>query len=183
MLIEGFEDYEIYENGNIRSLKSNKILKPRLDSKGNYLILGLYKDGKQYTKYVHRLVAENFIPNPQNKMEVNHINGNKTDNRVENLEWATRSENVKHAIITGLNPIRRNHMTKMNEKGNITNKLAKSKPIIAIDLKTNKMKLFTSAKDAERKTGISRASIVQCIRGRYHTAGGYRWKYQNDGGK
>lgn len=112
MLIEGFEDYEIYENGNIRSLKSNKILKPRLDSKGNYLILGLYKDGKQYTKYVHRLVAENFIPNPQNKM-----------------------------------------------------------------------KLFTSAKDAERKTGISRASIVQCIRGRYHTAGGYRWKYQNDGGK
>lgn len=80
----------------------DKILKPQMKEKG-YLVVGLVKDGKQKRIFIHRLVAIAFIPNPNNKPEVNHLNGNKGDNRVDNLEWVTSEENNKHAIKTGLN--------------------------------------------------------------------------------
>lgn len=92
--------YRVDKIGNVYGLNGRK-LKPAKDKKG-YLRVGLTINGKLCTKKVHRLVAEAFIPNPDNKPCVNHINGNKDNNFVYNLEWVTYKENTKHAIDNGL---------------------------------------------------------------------------------
>ena len=112
--IKGYEGlYQINKNGEVRSLPhytkfkngtsyhNGKLLKLHDSGKG-YLKVDLCKDGKQKRFFIHRLVAGTFIDNPNNYPQVNHINGNKKDNRVENLEWVSASTNVKHAVSMGL---------------------------------------------------------------------------------
>lgn len=96
-----YPNYEVSSEGRIRNTKTGRVLKFG-KTKTGYLQVVLYKDRKAKYFKVHRLVASIFIPNPENKPQVNHINGIKTDNRVENLEWSTNSENQKHAYRTGL---------------------------------------------------------------------------------
>lgn len=101
--INGFSNYEVSSLGNVRNKVKDFTLKRTIDKSTGYMVVNILgDDGKRYVKCVHRLVAEAFIPNPDNKRVVNHINCNKTDNRVENLEWATDSENMKHAFANGL---------------------------------------------------------------------------------
>ena len=92
--------YCTYKDGRVYSFTSNRFLKP-FNTKG-YLSVHLCKSGKVKTLLVHRLVALKYIPNPNRKLEVNHINGIKTDNSIENIEWATKKENHAHAVKTGL---------------------------------------------------------------------------------
>ncbi len=107
--IKDFEDYTIDKNGNVFSIRKDKYLKPYLDRKNGYLSVALYKDGTHKNYRVHRLVAETFIPNPSNLPQVNHIDGNKLNNNVDNLEWCTSKQNIQHAWKNGLNYISEKH--------------------------------------------------------------------------
>ena len=107
--IKGYEGlYEISNHGRVKSLpkiigrrmKPETILKPKMAH--GYVLVTLCKDAKQFNASVHRLVAEAFIPNPNNKPEVNHIDGCRSNNDISNLEWCTSSENKIHAYRTGL---------------------------------------------------------------------------------
>lgn len=151
-------------NGGIRFTKEVE-KKPSDNGKG-YMFLWLYQKSDRVRVYLHRLVAEAFIPNPENKPTVNHINGDKTDNRVENLEWATYKENNVHAVAIGLN---RN--------------LGGGKPIIQKTLDGMFVAEFKSASEASRLTKISRSAIQECCKpfrdGQGHTAGGYKWEFKN----
>lgn len=100
--IDGYDGmYQVSSDGRVRKVSTGKIGKIIIDNRG-YSKKAITKDGKTTQYSIHRLVAKAFIPNPENKPEVNHINGNKLDNRIENLEWVTRSENMKHAHESGL---------------------------------------------------------------------------------
>lgn len=121
--IQGFENYEVDELGQIWSLpkktrKGTRLIKPLKHPKTGYMYVDLCKDGKVKKFTVHRLVAITLIPNTENKCQVNHINGDKTDNRVINLEWNTGSENQKHSIRIGLRTTNgiKNSQSKLTEE-------------------------------------------------------------------
>lgn len=174
--IDGYEGiYQISDTGRIKSLKfgKEKILNPIKNNRG-YLQVGLCVNGKLKAYRIHRLVCETFLNNPENKRTVNHKNGIKTDNRLENLEFATHNENNKHAHDNGLN------------KGTWTGKFGtnhnRSIPICRYTKSGNYIDEFAGANEAYRKTGINQSSITMCCKGNknYTHAGGYIWKYKNE---
>ena len=115
--IKGYEGlYQIDENGNVYSFYKNRFLKPAPTSWG-YLTVELFKNGKGKTHKIHRMVAEAFIPNIDNKPLINHKDGNKQNNHFKNLEWCTYSENLKHAWDMGLN--QGNRKSKNQWKGEV----------------------------------------------------------------
>lgn len=99
--IKGFSNYEISNHGNIRIKKTGRIRRASINN-GKYRRLGLTKNGIAQNFFVHRLVAEHFIPNPNDLPQVNHIDGIKTNNNVKNLEWVSNSQNMNHAYGLGL---------------------------------------------------------------------------------
>lgn len=112
----GMTDYEVDTDGNIFG-KHGKKIKPQL-SKDGYYYFNQYLDGKMYHKRIHRVVCETFISNPEQKEFVNHIDGNKLNNKLTNLEWVTHSENLKHSYNLGLHDQKgtKNNRSKLNEQ-------------------------------------------------------------------
>jgi len=115
--IEGFENYLVSDQGNVMNKDSGRILKYRRHS-GGYGRVTFMLNGKYVDKYVHRLVAEAFIPKDESRKQVNHIDGDKYNNKVENLEWCNSKENIRHAMRTGLldNSGENNKLSKLKEK-------------------------------------------------------------------
>jgi hypothetical protein len=113
--VVGYEElYEVSYDGDVYSLYKGKDLKPGLNKNG-YMYVMLYKDGKRKNCSIHRLIAQAFIPNPENKKEVDHINRNRTDNRVENLRWVCRSDNVINTGIRKDNKLGIKNITKIGQ--------------------------------------------------------------------
>ena len=165
--IKGFEGYyQVSNHGRVRSLprytknrysvmlKKGVILTPMIDRNG-YCGVRLQKNGKGYSKLIHRLVAEAFIPNPKSYREINHIDEDKSNNLADNLEWCSRDYNMNYG-----------------ERPKIY-----AMPVKQYTITGNFVNEFDSIQDAMRKTGVHAGNICACCHGRYKSAGGYKWKF------
>lgn len=169
--IKGFPNYKIDKLGNVYSNYKPKTnittdtwrrLEPVLDKGIGYYLVTLCYEGKQKNKFIHRLLAESFIENPECKPVVNHKDGVKTNNSISNLEWCTVKENSQHAVSTGLTTYEHCET-----------------PVLQIDLVSNKVIAeFKSQKVAYDKTGVQKQNISKVCRGIRKHAGGYFWKYK-----
>ncbi|MBO7720014.1 NUMOD4 motif-containing HNH endonuclease [Candidatus Saccharibacteria bacterium] len=167
--VVGFEGlYEVSNLGRVRSLPRNGTRKKgTIRQFGNvangYRAVLLARFGEHKNALVHRLVAEAFIPNPQNKPCVNHIDGDKWNNAVDNLEWCTYAENIAHSI-----RVLHQH---------------KNSPLAVSVLCVETGVVYNSVAEAARKTGILRTAIHNCVGGFSATSGGYHWKKITQGEK
>lgn len=172
--IEGYEGYyEVSDNGDVRSLdrivpsgtnstrkvygRMMKLTQSYGRNNDGYLVVNLRKDHTAKVIPVHRLVAKAFIQNSDNLPTVNHKDGDKTNNKVDNLEWASYSGNNIHALDMGLRTPRGNMIAQYDEFNNIVG-------------------IYRSACEASRITGIGRGMISHCLNHRVNSAGGYIWK-------
>ena len=173
--IVGYEGlYQVSNFGRVKSLDRivytangirkyhGKILKQILDSQKFYFLVRLSKYGIVRIFQVHRLVAQTFIPNPENKPQVNHIDGNKKNNCLNNLEWNSRSENQQHALKNGLRTL-----SKVNQ----------------YDLQGNFIRQWNSVMSAQNHFKNNGSGISSCLNGKCKTAYGYIWKYEDSNKK
>lgn len=165
--IEGYEGlYQISSMGNIRSFYPHNFRKGdrlRTFENGGYRRAALYKDGKLCKILVHRLVAKAFIPNPDNKPYINHKDGNRSNNNIENLEWVTSRENV-------LDGVRRGTITTENALKKLM------KPVKQFTLDGQYIRSYGSMAEAKRITGATNISLV--CHGHRHESGGFKWEYE-----
>lgn len=179
--VKGYEGiYQVSNLGKVKSLERyqkdksqrNRHYKERIlklmKNKYGYLIVDLKKDGRRKASTVHRLVAVAFISNPENKPCINHIDGNKQNNSIQNLEWCTYHENLIHAFATGLKTckygIEHHNHAEINQ----------------YDLQGNFIKLWYGFHEINRILGFNCANISACCSKRQHTAYGFIWRYKND---
>lgn len=141
--------YEVSNTGLVRRKDSGRLRKP-VKIKNGYLTIMLTDRGRYELEYVHRAVATAFIPNSKNLPQVNHIDKNKQNNRVENLEWCTAKENVQHS---------------------------QSRVVYQCDKNGAVINSFSGLREAERKIGAKHGSIGRALLGQYKTAYGYKWRY------
>lgn len=185
--------YQISNLGRVKRLKrkssngrilEEKILKNQVERKG-YIGISLQIDGVKHREKIHRLIAEEFIPNPKNKAEVNHINGIKNDNRIENLEWVTPSENQKHAYKLGLRVVTGLQRKTSRETIKRARPFAYCKTRKRVNQYTKNeeyIRTWESIAEAIRKLGLRKGTskISECCKGKIKTAYGYIWKYEQE---
>lgn len=155
--IKGIER-EVRRNGNVYHWKE-RILTPQIEKNG-YIRFILSKNGKMERVLIHRVVAEAFIDNIENKPQVNHKNGNKEDNRVVNLEWVTAQENTLHSLKNGLR------------------KPQKTRRIVQLDEQNKIIRIWNSAREAGEQLNIKHSHIYECCRGQVKIVAGYIWRYE-----
>ena len=161
--------YQVSNFGRIMSLnygrtRKAKLLKLDTTHKG-YLKVGLSINGKRKFVFVHRLVAEHFIPNPDNLPEVNHIDENKENNIVENLEWCDRKYNI-------------NYGTRNEKSAKTLTNGKQSKPVLQLSLDGEFIKEWESSREIHRQLGYCNSFIGKCCKGKYESAYGFRWEYK-----
>lgn len=154
--IAGFEGYYISDTGLVYSTKTKKLMKERVNNSG-YIVYCLTRKGKHYYRLAHRLVAQAFIPNPNNLPEVNHKDENKKCNGKDNLEWCDRSYNINHGSF----------IERMKKK--------QGRPILQYTLDGVLVKKWDSIKEASRN-GYDFRHIQACVTGKAKTHKGYVWR-------
>ena len=165
--IEEYPTYMVSNLGRVKNLNFNRSGKEKLlqPCGKTYKMVSLCKDNTKTNVCVHRLVAESFIPNPNNLECVNHIDENKHNNRVDNLEWISRADNVNYGT---------SHERTVKTK--IKNGTMKHKSVCQL-LNNQIIATYHSVKEATMNTGINSSNIVQVCKGDRQTAGGYTWRY------
>jgi HNH endonuclease domain protein len=153
-----------------------KILKQNIQNNG-YCYVDLMVNGKKLRKLVHRLIAETFLDNYSDTLDVNHKDCNKTNNKLENLECVTRKENLEHAKKNGLIIASEKQIQARNNIKNISKTLL-SNPIAMYTLNDEFVEEFSSMEDVHRKYGFEPASIRRCANGQYKQSYGYKWKFK-----
>ena len=169
--VVGYEGlYKVSNFGNVMSLRHKKIfiLKPYMNNYG-YLLVDLRNNKKpRKTISVHRIVAQAFLPNPNNLPQVNHKDEDKTNNRVSNLEFCTQAYNNKYGT----------HYERISKT--LTNRKDLSKAVLQYDKNGNFINEYPSTREAERKTGIHQQHICRVCKGKRNSAGGYLWRYKEN---
>lgn len=161
IIIEGIEtQYSISNKGEVRNDNTNYLLKLAKQQGYNQVTLSINKKPKRCR--VHRLVAEAFIPNPENKPYVNHIDGIRDNNSVENLEWVTPAENTQHAVKIGLM------------------KPTREKAVIQYSMNGEKIAEYISIAEAARQTNSSVEKIVNCCKLERNSHNNFQWRYKSD---
>ena len=166
--IKGYEGmYEVSDQGRVRSLKFGKerILRPGMDGCG-YLQVGLWKNGDRNVFLVHRLVAQSFIPNPDNLPEVNHRDENKENNFVQNLEWCSDKYNTNYGT-------RNQRVSEKNTNGKL------SKPVLQFTKDGELVGEWKSMMDVQRNLGYANQHISSCCKGKLKSAYGFIWKFKD----
>ncbi len=162
--------YQISNFGRLRNAKG--LIMSQKPSKDGYVRILLFNEGKYKAEYVHILVARHFVKKPNGeKLEVNHIDGDKANNIFTNLEWVTPSQNTLHAIehkLRSVNPI----------KGKFGQNNPLSKPVLQFDLNGRLINRWGSALDAANVNGYNKVSIRSCTGGYKKTYKGYVWRYE-----
>lgn len=175
--IEGFPNYLVTNNGRVLSLKDNhgkdrvKELK-QCNHISGYMHVVLFKNGKGYNKKVHRLVAQSFISNPNNKPCINHIDENKTNNHVSNLEWVTHKENNNHGT--------HNQKMSISRKGKCLGiNHPNHKSVIGFKINGCDIKYYKCIKESEND-GFIQDGVSSCCRGKRKSHKGYKWFYADE---
>lgn len=167
--IVGYEGlYQISNFGMVKSLVRDKIMKLKVDD--GYNRISLRKNSGYKIFPVHRLIAVAFIPNPKNKTYINHLNGIKNDNRIENLEWCTASENRRHALDVLKVRVGKPGIGRFGKYHH------NSKKILQFDINNNLIREWECTMEIERKLGIKRKNISNCINGMSRVSAGFMWK-------
>ena len=168
--IKGFENYKVSNTGKVYSLAKNEVMKPWIINSG-YQVISLFDRGVRKHMLVHRLVALNFIDNPLNKPQVNHIDGDKLNNNVDNLEWTTASENINHNKVLG--------RLDTHTAREVLNKV-QTKAVNQLDIETGKViATYNTIREACKETGYQDAKITLVCQGKRNSHNGYRWEYVN----
>lgn len=157
MLIENYPNYAVSNKGNVMTVTKQKLLNINIDKAKGYPYLQLSKNGQRKTFRVHKLVALAFVDNPENKPYVNHIDGNKTNNYITNLEWVTAQENTLHAQI--------NHLKNDN------------KPVMSVHLGTGERLVFNSIGECATYFNTNKGSIHRVLTGKRNKFKGYCFEY------
>lgn len=160
--IPGFPGYEVSNHGRVKGRKAT-FLRPVRNHKG-YLYVSLYISRHRHNKFIHRLVAENFVNGYSEGLFVNHLDEDKTNNRFDNLEWVTNHENNVYGTRCA------------KVKAKLTNGKC-SKPVAQFTRKGELVNVFPSTIEAERQLGLHQANICRCALGKAPTAYGYIWRY------
>lgn len=182
--IEDYPNYMVSNMGRVKRLstgyyrRTEKILKPQLQNNG-YLHIKLSQKDKTKCILVHRLIAQVFIPNPNNLPQVNHINEDKTDNRVENLEWCDRKYNINYG--NGISKrVKTNKENGTYKKVGEINSKIRSKSILQFSKDNSFIRKWDSIIDVQRELGYDNRQICSCLKNRQKTAKGFKWVYADD---